>query len=193
MELPRLICHSFYDNIVKSISSITAAVREQSMKKAAADEQRVATEKGETSGLTVSGDGSWRKRGFSSLFGVATLIGWFTGKILDVLVKSKYCKACEFWSKKEGTAEYEKWAESHYDNCQSNHEGWAGKMEVEAIVNMFSRSEALHGLKYKYYIGDSDSKTFKGILDTEPYENFNVVKKRMYRPRSEKNGYVFAL
>ncbi|XP_071568778.1 uncharacterized protein [Temnothorax nylanderi] len=177
MELPRPIFQSFYDKIVTNISLATAAVREQSMKKAAAEEQRRATEKGETSGLTVSGDGSWRKRGFSSLFGVTTLIGRFTGKVLDLLVKSKYCKACEFWSKKEGTIEYEEWAESHSDNCQSNHEGSAGKMEVDSVVEMFSRSEALHGLKYKYYIGDGDSKTFKGILDAEPYENFTVVKK----------------
>jgi len=38
-------------------------------------------------------------------------------------------------------------------------------MEVDAVIEMFQRSEALHGLKYANYIGDGDSKTFKGILD----------------------------
>lgn len=41
--------------------------------------------------LTVSGDGTWKKRGFSSLFGVTSLIGFFTGKVLDIFVKSSYC------------------------------------------------------------------------------------------------------
>ena len=45
--------------------------------------------------LIVSCDGTGHKRGFSSLFGVTSLIGDFTGKIIDVLVKSSYCKACE--------------------------------------------------------------------------------------------------
>ena len=32
--------------------------------------------------LIVSDDGMWHKRGFSSLFGVTSLIGHFTGKII---------------------------------------------------------------------------------------------------------------
>lgn len=38
--------------------------------------------------LKVSGDGSWKKRGFSSLFGVTTLIGYYSGKVVDLVVKS---------------------------------------------------------------------------------------------------------
>ena len=51
----------------------------------------------------VSGDGTWHKRGFSSPFGVTSLIGYYTGKIIDVLVKSSYCKACEPWKDKKKT------------------------------------------------------------------------------------------
>ncbi|XP_032689786.1 uncharacterized protein LOC116853045 [Odontomachus brunneus] len=79
--------------------------------------------------------------------------------------------------KKEGTAEYEEWAETHKDSCEKNHEGSAGKMEVDAVIEMFQRSEELHGLKYSHYVGDGDSKTFKGILDSNPYENLDVKKK----------------
>jgi len=50
-------------------------------------------------------------------------------------------------------------------------------MEVDAVVEMFQRSETLHQVKYAYYIGDGDSKTFKGITDAKPYENFTVLKK----------------
>ncbi|EFN76675.1 hypothetical protein EAI_06934, partial [Harpegnathos saltator] len=50
-----------------------------------------------------------------------------------------------------------------------NHSGSAGKMEVDAIKEMFLRSEKKFEVKYVNYIGDGDSKTFKGILDINPY------------------------
>lgn len=124
----------------------------------------------------MSGDGSWHKRGFLSLHGIASLIGWFTGKVIDVIIKSKYCKACEFWEKKSGTVEYEDWAEKHQNECQANHKGSSGKMEVEGVIETFCRSESLYGIKYSNYIGDGNSKTFKEILNCEPYDNF-IVKK----------------
>lgn len=63
----------------------------------------------------------------------------------------------------------EEWAESHINECQINHEGSAGKIEVDAIVEMFSHSETLHGIKYSNYVGDGDSKTFQGITDVQHY------------------------
>lgn len=45
--------------------------------------------------LSVSGDGSWSKRGFSPLIGVTTIIGKFSGKVLDTFISSKTCKTCE--------------------------------------------------------------------------------------------------
>lgn len=66
----------------------------------------------------MSDDNFWRKRGFSSLFRIATLIGWHSRKVLDIIVKSKYCKACEFWEKKE-TAEYQGRVENHANECQT--------------------------------------------------------------------------
>ena len=41
-------------------------------------------------------------------FGVSSLIEYYTGKIIDIFVKNSYCKVCEFWIKKESSAEYEK-------------------------------------------------------------------------------------
>jgi len=49
--------------------------------------------------------------------------------------------------------------------------------KVNSVVEMFKRSEELYGTKYAYYIGDGDSKTFKGITDSAPYENLIVKKK----------------
>lgn len=105
MDFPRPIFHSFYDKLIHTICNTTQAVCKNSMRKAAQEETEKCIESGQTNGITVSGDGSWRKRGFSSLFGLVTLIGWFTGKVLDIVVKSKYCKSCEFWEKKFDTEE----------------------------------------------------------------------------------------
>lgn len=177
MELPRPIFHSFYDKVVQTICVVTTAVAINSMKNAVETEKTESEKKNSTSHLTVSGDGSWRKRGFTSLFGVSTLIGWFSGKVVDMIVKSKYCKSCEFWGKKIDTEEYAEWKKQHDEECQINHEGSAGKMEVEAMVEMFRRSTTLYNIKYQHYIGDGDSKTFKGILDAKPYDDIDVEKK----------------
>lgn len=120
LDLPRPIFHSFYDKIIKTISIATLAVREKSMKEAAEDGKEKSLENNQTNGFIVSSDGSWRKSGFSSLFGLVTLIGWHTGKVIDIIVKFKYCKACEFWAKEEGTKEYEEWAENHANECQES-------------------------------------------------------------------------
>ncbi|XP_070515610.1 uncharacterized protein [Cardiocondyla obscurior] len=177
MNLPKPVFQATYDLIIKNILTATSAVRDISMKKAAQEEIKKTLENIKSSEIIVSGDGSWRKRGFSSIFGIATLIGWFTEKVLDVCIKSKFCKSCEYWNKKENTAEYEEWAEIHQTQCEINHTGSAGKMKVDAVIEMFQRSEILHNIKYGSYIGDGDSKTYKGIIDAKPYGDFIIHKK----------------
>jgi hypothetical protein len=44
--------------------------------------------------VTVSFDGSWHKRGHTSLYGIAAVIEVNTGLILDYTVLSKYCHLC---------------------------------------------------------------------------------------------------
>ena len=43
---------------------------------------------------TVSFDGSWQKRGHTSLYGLATVIDVLTGLVLDYEILSKYCHVC---------------------------------------------------------------------------------------------------
>lgn len=119
------------------------------------------------------------KRGFSSLFGVTSLIGYFTGKVLDIFVKSSYCHECKTWESKLDSAEYEEWHEAHVNagKCQANHTGAAGNMEVEAIKTMFQRS-VRNGVRYRNYIGDGDSKAYSGLVNSKPYgDDFSIVKK----------------
>ena len=113
--------------------------------------------------LTVSGDESWKKRGYTGLYGVASLIGYYSGKIVDIFVKSSYCKQCELWSKKINTEEYNDCYENHKENCCANHSGSSGKMEVDAVSEMFKRSVEKFGVRYRNYIGDGDSKRIRGF------------------------------
>lgn len=180
MDLPPPIAQTTYDIIVQNIHQASSAVCELLFRSAVKKEQELTAQNNGDDGnqLTVSGDGSWKKRGFTSLYGVSTIIGWFTGKVLDRQVKSSYCKACEYWSKKIDTNEYEEWKMEHKKICSINHEGSAGKMEVDAIKEIFMRSQERYGVIYSNYIGDGDSKTFKGLIDAQPYgEGVEVHKK----------------
>lgn len=96
MNLPKPVFQVTYDKIVSNISIATECVRTLCLKSATEKEKLLSIKHNNIDGLTVSGDGSWRKRGFSSLFGLVTLIGWYIGKVLDICVKSKYCKVCEY-------------------------------------------------------------------------------------------------
>ena len=73
--------------------------------------------------IAVSGDGTWRKRGFSSSYGVVTAMSTITGKALDCEVMSKECKQCVQWMGKERSPEFEEWWEKHQHQCHVNFEG----------------------------------------------------------------------
>lgn len=117
------------------------------------------------------------KRGFSSLYSVATIIEHLTGKDIDYLVKSTYCKECESHEKIKGSADYEAWFNNHEENCYPNHDGSSGEMECDAVAGTFKRSEELHDVAYEYYVGDGDSKTFSAIQKSKPYQDLEVKKK----------------
>lgn len=175
MDMPKFFYQTTYEIILKHIHSCIKTVRDVLFAKAVKEEMEETVGQDNTK-LTVSGDGTWKKRGFTSLFGVASIIGYYSGKVFDVVVKSAFCKMCEVWNKKVNTTEYEEWLENHEAECTANHKGSSGKMEVDAIVKMFKRSETLHGVKYENYIGDGDLKTYSGILNAAPYEDISVNK-----------------
>lgn len=95
------------------------------------------------------------KRGFSSLFGVTSL------------VKSSYSKACEPWKDKKKTPMNIKNGMKHTlkKTCSACHEGSAGKMEVDGVIEMFRRF--LENLLTN--VGDGDSKTYTGIAKAAFY------------------------
>ena len=159
------VYYEIVDNIKIAVKSVFHIVQRIAIN----EEKQKNDEKGHVENLTVSGDGSWAKKGFTSLVGIVSLIGKYSKKIVDVVVMSSYCRACKYWKKIKDAVGFALWYENHKKHCSANHEGSAGKMEVQGIVKMFLRSLEKFAIRYGYYIGDGDSKTFKMLLDTHPY------------------------
>lgn len=178
MDIGQGLSKQTYDNIVQHIHSAVSIAFDAISKKAIQEEKQKNIQNNRPmTNLKVSGDGSWKKRGFTSLYGVTTLIAYYTGKVIDICTKSSFCQSCKYWENKAGTEKYVEWAEDHEETCSANHTGSAGKMEVDSIVEMFRRFDEKFGMKYGTYIGDGHSKTYKGILDSKPYgEDFEVIK-----------------
>lgn len=64
--------------------------------------------------LSIALDGTWQKRGHTSLNGVVTATSFDTGKVIDVAIRSKYCR-CK--GKYEG---------KHDTKCCANYTGVSG-------------------------------------------------------------------
>ena len=180
-----------YYKLLQNVQIATKSIADICLKKAGQEEKQKNLENNlPENELVVSGDGTWLKRGFSSSIGVCTVIGKYTGKVLDYFVSSKTCKACEIMEKKLNRVDFEIWYESeHQEQCSANYQGSSGGMEVQGIIEIFKNSLKIHMAKYAYYIGDGDSKTFTNLCEAKPYGDFIIKKlecvlhvgKRMFR------------
>ena len=171
MDMPPPMSNSSYDKLVKKIHKAVKDVAFNIMKEAA-DEVRINANctEGEVVDAGISNDGTWQKRGFSSLNGAVASLSIDTGKVLDIEVMSRYCNACINYSKyKDSNPEqYKQLTESHEPECMVNHRGSAPAMEVEGTVAIYNRSISKNGLRYVDFYGDGDTKSFKNIENTYP-------------------------
>ena len=151
----------------------------------------------------VSCDGSWQRRGYSSINGLVTAIHIDIGKCLAFETLEKNCKACEMWASRKGTTEYDNFVKDH--NCPINHHGSAGAMELVGIVNIFERSVADLQLCFTTFVDDGDSKAYPAILNANPYGPDKPVEKgecvghvqkrvggRLRKLKKEKGGEVLS-
>ncbi|KAK3751312.1 hypothetical protein QZH41_007109 [Actinostola sp. cb2023] len=125
----------------------------------------------------VSCDGTWQKRGYSSMNGCVTTISMDTGKCLDVEVLSKVCQGCQRHEHKPDTEEKRIWKADHERKCKANYSGSAPSMETEGVKRIFNRSEEQHKLQYTEYFGDGDSKGFSAVENTYRDNGVTVIKK----------------
>ena len=124
----------------------------------------------------VSFDGTWAKRGHSSLFGVQAVIHMKTGKVLDTQVHSKLCSECR---RKEEcpdvtSDDYLGWKEHHHEYCTKNTDVSSNAMEVGGAKDIWPRSVEKNRMRYVKFIGDGDSKSYTAVKDT--YEGMEVTK-----------------
>ncbi|GFW75151.1 uncharacterized protein TNCV_448561 [Trichonephila clavipes] len=113
--------------------------------------------------IAVAVDGTWQKRGYTSLNGVVTVTSIDTGKVIDVDILSKYC-ACKnllFLEK----------------DCKRNYVGSSGAMEIEGASKIFQRSLSLHNARYITYLGDGDCKAFDAVKKKNIYRNEYPIEK----------------
>lgn len=124
---------SKYSKYESVLHSATEVLCKSSMEKAV--EEAVAKNDG-VRDLCVAVDGSWQKRGHTSLNGVLTLTSVDTGKVLDISVMSKYCECPS------------RGRNIHIESCKANYLGSSGGMEVAGALELFRRSVALYNVRY---------------------------------------------
>ena len=128
----------------------------------------------ETCDIAVSCDGTWQRRGYSSLNGVLTIISVDTGKVIDYEVMSKKYAQCTSWRSRKDTEEYEFMA-THESQCLINHQGSASTMESKGVVTRFKRSVDKYNALYTQYLGDGDTKSYQKVVKKDPYNGTPIV------------------
>eukprot|EP00112_Aurelia_sp_Birch-Aquarium-sp1_P016420 Seg3722.1 transcript_id=Seg3722.1/GoldUCD/mRNA.D3Y31 product="hypothetical protein" protein_id=Seg3722.1/GoldUCD/D3Y31 len=145
----------------------------------------------EVDGITdigVSGDETWRKRGFKSSIGIHTVMSVVSGKILDTEIMSKECRVCLINKRKEGTPEFEEWWEKHQYECHVNFHGSSGKMDPAGCVKIFNRSIDKHSCRYTKFLGDGDCKAHNQLISDKVYSDKVVQEIGMHWAYPETDG-----
>ena len=129
--------------------------------------------------ISVSFDGTWHKRGHTSLYGLGAVIDILTGLVLDYTVVSKYCHACSIKETEVGSRndpEFQRWYGDHQEDCCADYEGSSNAMEVESAKRLWSRSLEMHHMRYTGMLGDGDSKAFNAVQELAPYPGVTIMR-----------------
>ena len=175
LNMPNCITQAPYDSIKKSLLRSYTEVSHASQAKAAKETKEELGLLGidDVVDCSVSVDGTWQKRGYSSLNGVVTLMSNANGKCLDTQALSKSCRVCKYWERRKDETQ----GLTNQHACSINHKESAGAMEVSGAITMFKRSVACHNLRYTGYIGDGDTKAHQSVVDSKPYGDDTKIDK----------------
>ncbi|GFV49758.1 uncharacterized protein TNCV_2331521 [Trichonephila clavipes] len=134
--------------------SVISEVSELSMQKAASELLVLHPTKNKIVECGISVDGTWQRRGYSSMNGCVAALSVDTGKVVDIEIMP-YCPTCRKISKMPRSIESETFKADPV--CHSNFQGSALKMEDVGATRIFQRSIVKRGLKYAHYYGAGDS------------------------------------
>ena len=175
LNMPKAMSDDAYLDTVRKVKEALEKEASFSMEKAAHEEHGIlGSPLNQIVECKAMFDGTWRKRGHSSLQGVVTAISAETGRCLDYETLNKVCFSCARWNRKESDAAKDNWLAQH--KCPINFSGSAPAMEPEGVKRIFARSEDSRKLQYTGYIGDGDSKSFSSIKASNPYANKDILK-----------------
>ena len=90
------------------------------------------------------------------------------------------CRKCLAWSDERKKAEPEQYAdfcEGYEAVCTANFMGTSQAMEGVIAIKLWKRSVAQNKLVYTTYIGDGDSSSYKRLIESDPYEGLETVRK----------------
>jgi len=131
--------------------------------------------------VAVSFDGTWAKRGHTSLLGVVFVISVDSGEALDFEVLSKHCKVCshlESYKTKDPerfSTEFDEHKKS--GDCKINYEGSSNAMEVRGALRLWHRSLQKHNFRYTVMVSDGDSKAHRSVSDSNCYGDGVTIEK----------------
>ena len=160
-----------FNRIQRSAHLAYKNAAKKSMTKAADEAKSVGDSQADLKQTRVSIDGSWQKRGHTSLNGIVTAVSG--DKCVDIEILTKHCFGCRMWKDKKGTPEYQCWLVDH--QCEINHETSSGSMEASGAVKIFQRSIQNNKLIYKEYLGDGDTSSFLDVVNSDPYKEQGIV------------------
>ena len=180
LGLPKPMARSTFYTHHKSMCVAIKSIAKQSMANAATKVLKVNDDADHPERIAVTVDGTWMKRGFSSLHGIVFILSWQTGQVLDFHVMSKHCSSCQHWRAKRranpvSLEEFLAWKAAHQSDCTVNTASSAPGMETEGVRVLFGRSQRSN-LLYISYIGDGDSKGYQAVVDDKPYGDIPIAK-----------------
>lgn len=183
LNMPPPIHHDSYQMHLKQISQASVDLATENMKSAVNRVKTKLKDSGDMSDdeendcedeacvdVGVSCDGSWHRRGYSSLVGTTAVISLETGQVLDYEILNKICYECRHWKNvPESDPKKESWMNNHEQICPVNYSGSAPGMEAVGACRMWQRSEEKNKLRYTTFLGDGDSKSFTSVSQASSY------------------------
>ncbi|GFX56852.1 uncharacterized protein TNCV_496001 [Trichonephila clavipes] len=157
----------------KNLEFSASNVASNTMKEAALEIRSSNTDT-EFSHCGVSVDGTWKRRGYSSLNGGVSVIPIDSGKVLDVEFMSKVCRLCTSKNKELNTTH----------NCAKHIES-SGAIEPLSVYRIFERPVEMRKLQYVKSFGNGDSKRYASVKDiygkntVAKYEYIGHIQKRV--------------
>ena len=146
MDMPQPVNPNAYSYHTKAILPATKDVAKSTIKDAVEELHNLKSDEVDEDGILKTAilcDGTWQRRGFSSLNGCVTAISMETGKILDLEPLSKVCDTCKKLESKDDLGTQELRTEHALNYNES-----VPAMEPEGTKHIFKRSVAFHKLQY---------------------------------------------